>query len=44
MLKFYVSKLIQMNFEHQKNIKISDGNDGWDGFDTITIFQKINKN
>ena len=28
----------------QKNIKISDGNDGWFGVDTITIFQKINKN
>jgi SAM-dependent methyltransferase len=27
----------------QKNIKISDGNDGWNGIDTITIFQKTNK-
>ena len=27
----------------QKNIKISDGNDGWIGVDTITIFQKTNK-
>ena len=29
---------------YQKNIKIIDGNDGWNGVDTITIFQKINKN
>jgi hypothetical protein len=28
----------------QKNIKISEGNDNWSGVDTITIFQKINKN
>jgi ubiquinone/menaquinone biosynthesis C-methylase UbiE len=29
---------------YQKKIKISEGNDNWSGVDTITIFQKINKN